>query len=124
MSVATLNFFNKGLSLCDLPYHLTWHIMFSHLMINPKFDQINNKLKDLVQKNKHLKIYPLPSYVMNAFMVTSASNLKVVFIGQDPYFNCEAYGSKYVPQAMGLSFSVPHDINIPSQKMGYYYEQG
>lgn len=53
-------------------------------------------------------------------MITKASNLKVVFIGQDPYFNHEEYQGKYVPQAMGLSFSVPDGIAIPSSLNNIY----
>ena len=113
-------FYEKGNSLQNIPYHLTWYIMFTHLLRDQKFEKINDNLKCRVQKNKHLKIYPFPSYVMKAFMITPATNLKVVFIGQDPYFNCESCGSKYVPQAMGLSFSVPHGITIPSSLDNIY----
>jgi len=132
MSVATLtkeeyseevrwsDFYENGGSLQNIPYHLTWHVMFAHLLSNPKFDKVNDKLKELVQQDKHLKIYPFPAYVMKAFVVTPASDLKVVFIGQDPYFNCESHGSKHVPQAMGLSFSVPHGITIPSSLNNIY----
>lgn len=132
MSVATLtkqqysdedrwyDFFESGKTLHTIPYHLTWYVLFSHLFANPKFNKLNNKLKELVQANKHLKIYPFPNYVLKAFMVTPATDLKVVFIGQDPYFNCEVHESKYVPQAMGLSFSVPHDIVIPSSLDNIY----
>jgi len=87
--------------------------MFAKLMKNPKFAKLNAKLKEL-SKNKSLKIYPLPSHLLSGFMITKAFDLKVVFVGQDPYFNCEEHQGRYVPQAMGLSFSVPHGVQIPS----------
>ena len=108
------DYFNSGKDLMNVKYDLSWVIMFSKLMKNPKYARLNDKLKELVQKDNKLKIYPLPSHLMASFMITKASDLKVVFIGQDPYFNCEYSGTNYVPQAMGLSFSVPTGINIPS----------
>ncbi len=107
-------FFDKGHNLNNIPYDSTWTIMFALIKKDKKFIKVNDKLKEVVKKNKHIKIYPLPSYVFKAFEITPADNVKVVFIGQDPYFNCEAHNGKYVPQAMGLSFSVPSGIKIPS----------
>jgi uracil-DNA glycosylase len=114
------DFYNSGKSLDMIPFHSTWWQLFSILQKNPKFKKLNDKLKDIVLKNKYLKIYPFPAYVFKAFMITSAKDLKVVFIGQDPYFNCESIDTKHVPQAMGLSFSVPHDIKIPSSLDNIY----
>lgn len=107
-------FYDNGLSLKTVHYDLSWHIMMSTLKANEKFSKLDKKIKDIVDKNKHMKIYPLPEYVFKAFVLTKASDLKVVFIGQDPYFNCEYHEGKHVPQAMGLSFSVPTGVAIPS----------
>lgn len=114
------DFYDSGKSILDCPYHLSWHILFAQLLSDPKFKKIDDKLKEYIQKNKHIKIYPFPRYLMTAFVITSAVDLKVVFLGQDPYYNCESYESTYVPQAMGLSFSVPHDIQIPSSLDNIY----
>jgi uracil-DNA glycosylase len=114
------DFYEHGGHIGQIPYHGTWTIMFAHLAIDPKFNKIDKKIKEIVQKNKHLRIYPLPSYLFKAFVVTPATDLKVVFIGQDPYFNCEVHNNKYVPQAMGLSFSVPDGIAIPSSLDNIY----
>ena len=113
-------FYNSGKDLKSLPYHLSWYVMFTKLISDPKFKITDDKLKDIIKKNKHIKIFPLPTYVMNAFMMTPANDLKVVFIGQDPYFNYEILESKYVPLAMGLSFSVPHGVAIPSSLNNIY----
>jgi uracil-DNA glycosylase len=132
MSVATLtkqkysseenwkDFFDKGKHIKDIPYHQTWYVLFENLMADPKFSKVNDNLKRLIKNNKDLKIYPFPAYIFRAFSITSASNLKVVIIGQDPYFKCEYHNRKYVPQAMGLSFSVPHGITIPSSLDNIY----
>lgn len=113
-------FYKNGKTLYDLTYDLTWTILFTQIKSNPKFKKLNDKLRKLVDKNKHVKIYPMPEYVFSAFTITRLSEVKVVFIGQDPYFNCEKYDNYYVPQAMGLSFSVPHEIKIPSSLANIY----
>lgn len=109
-----VDFFAKEYDLSNVPYHISWYVMFSILFADPKFKKINDKLKDKVNDNKNIKIYPLPLHVFKAFLVTPASTVKVVFIGQDPYFNSEQIGDTYVPQAMGLSFSVSHGMKFPS----------
>ena len=65
-------------------------------------------------------MYPLPELLFNAFHLTHLTNLSVVIIGQDPYFNSEEIGETYCPQAMGLSFSIPVDIAIPSSLQNIY----
>jgi len=127
-------FVGSGKSIKEIPYDSSWIIMFSNLFSNPKFATIEKEFKSIIQKDKRAKIYPLPEYLFSAFMMTPADKLKVVFIGQDPYFNVEYVNdtdngndkdtdstssenktiSIPVPQAMGLSFSVPHGTNIPS----------
>lgn len=86
----------------------TWLTLFSQLTSDPKFSKIEEKLSELV-KNGSI-IYPYPDLVFFAFKLTQFDKLKVVFIGQDPYFNSE----NGIPQAMGLSFSVPIGLTIPS----------
>lgn len=99
-------YIESGKDLTNMLYHPSWIIMIAKLIKNPKFQRLNEKFKELVKKNKYLKIYPLPSHITAAFIITKASDVKAVFIGQDPYFH------QY--QAMGLSFSVPHGVEIPS----------
>ena len=57
-------------------------------------------------------MYPLPDLLFNAFHLTDLHKLSVVLIGQDPYFNCDE--ELNCPEAMGLSFSIPIGIKIPS----------
>lgn len=55
-------------------------------------------------------VYPLREHVFDAFRATSLDSLKVVIIGQDPYFN--AHPGKG-PEAHGLCFSVKDGIPEP-----------
>ena len=100
-------------------YDLSWTELFVILTTRKEFQILNDKLKKLVNQKKI--IYPKPEYVFSAFMITPLTQLNVVILGQDPYFNCEYYKDKHVPQAMGLSFSVPHEMKIPSS-LDYIYE--
>lgn len=97
-------------SLNDVPFDSTWIILFSKL----RQDERYNKILDTIKLQTH--IYPKPEYLFGAFVACPASNLKVVILGQDPYFNEE----DGVPQAMGLSFSVPNDFSTPSSLLNIY----
>ena len=67
-----------------------------------------------------IKIYPYPNLLFNAFILTPLSNVKVVILGQDPYHCNEIHHDKIIPQAMGLSFSVPKGMKIPSSLQNIY----
>lgn len=105
-------FFEDDKHIKNMPYNLSWIILMTKLTSDNRINKINEKLKERIKKDKLLKIYPRPQYIFEALNVTSAKNLKVVFIGQDPY-----HGPS---QAMGLSFSVPHNIPIPSSLDNIY----
>jgi uracil-DNA glycosylase len=99
----------------------SWKKPFNSL-IDPK----NNEIKELDKINTHLTkkkneiIHPNHKYVFYAFKLTPFENVKVVFIGQDPYFNCETFNGSKVSQAMGLSFSVPIGCPVPSSLKNIY----
>ena len=66
--------------------------------------EINTVMEPLIE---HIAILPQPpNLIFNAFKKTSLTNLKVVIIGQDPYF-------ANVNEAMGLTFSVPQATKVP-----------
>lgn len=92
----------------------TWIPLFYQLISDQRYSVIEGKLSDLVKKG--VKVYPYPDLVFFAFKVTQFNKLKVVIIGQDPYFSSE----EGIPQAMGLSFSVPLGIDIPSSLENIY----
>lgn len=66
-----------------------------------------------VEKKK--TILPYPRLLFRTFEVP-LKDIKAVIIGQDPYPRFE----KGIPQAMGLSFSVPHGLEIPSSLRNIY----
>ncbi|KAL3696022.1 hypothetical protein R1sor_010098 [Riccia sorocarpa] len=75
-----------------------------------------SKLHSFVQQeaNGAKPIYPPPALVFNAFNTCPFDKVKVVIIGQDPY-----HGPR---QAMGLSFSVPHGVKVPSSLVNIFKE--
>lgn len=60
------------------------------------------------------KIFPPPEDIFNALHLTQLHQVKVVILGQDPYHNDH--------QAMGLSFSVPEDQEIPPSLVNIFRE--
>jgi uracil-DNA glycosylase len=120
-------FSDGNVSLSEQKISQSWKPIFDKLLNDKRFKQRTEKtLSDDLTENKNLMINPLPDLVFNAFVLTSLKKLKVVFIGQDPYFDHEVYENKKnktninVPQAMGLSFSVPHGIKVPSSLNNIY----
>ncbi|MDR3088597.1 MAG: uracil-DNA glycosylase [Desulfobulbaceae bacterium] len=55
------------------------------------------------------KVFPPRELVFQALQLTPFDDLRVVILGQDPYFNEHAAG----PEAHGLCFSVPTGIPTP-----------
>jgi len=67
-------------------------------------DEQLSKIENRVAEETFTKnIFPYPELVMNCFNYTLPENLKVVILGQDPYIK----RIDQIPQAMGLSFSIP-----------------
>ncbi|QCI22062.1 uracil-DNA glycosylase [Buchnera aphidicola] len=67
-------------------------------------------------KKERLKkiICPHKKDVFRAFLLTSFNDIKVVILGQDPYYSYN--------QAHGLSFSVPYGCTIPPSLKNIYKE--
>lgn len=65
------------------------------------------------------KVYPLRENVFNSMRLTRFSEVKVVIIGQDPYFNeHHVHG----PEAHGLCFSVKEGIPAPPSLQNIFKE--
>ncbi|XP_068646142.1 uracil-DNA glycosylase, mitochondrial [Aristolochia californica] len=73
-------------------------------------------LCQFVEREMHgsVNIYPPQFLIFNAFNSTPFHSVKVVIIGQDPYHG--------PGQAMGLSFSVPEGVKIPSSLLNIFKE--
>ena len=73
------------------------------------------KLQEFIDNEYNTKvIYPPKDMIYNAFKYNDIDKIKVVIIGQDPYFN--------EGQAHGLCFSVQHGIDEPKSLVNIYKE--
>lgn len=88
-----------------------WH----DLIINESQKDYFKALQEFVDKEYESKtVFPPREEVFNAFKLTPFDNVKVVIIGQDPYFN--------PMQAHGLCFSVRKGVKIPPSLVNIYKE--
>ncbi|QCI17979.1 uracil-DNA glycosylase [Buchnera aphidicola (Acyrthosiphon lactucae)] len=71
-------------------------------------------IKFLKKERLNKIIYPDQKDIFNAFILTNFNDIKVVILGQDPYFSKN--------QAHGLSFSVPKNSIIPPSLKNIYKE--
>jgi len=80
----------------------------------PFFDENKDELNLILDKLNTFekKIYPSPKDLFRALFYHPPKEIKLLLLGQDPYINEE----NGIPQAMGLSFSVPkkHKLIPPS----------
>jgi uracil-DNA glycosylase len=88
--------------------HSSWFSFFADIIQSVNLVDIEKKLSDELKKNKF--IMPYPKLLLSSCKYTFYNDVKVVFVGQDPYFKRE----NGIPQSTGLAFSVPVGINIPS----------
>ncbi|WP_066387192.1 uracil-DNA glycosylase [Helicobacter himalayensis] len=72
-------------------------------------------------------LYPPAKLLFKAFYLTLPQNVRVVILGQDPYHGAlrvvDSNGvESLIPQAMGLSFSVPRPLPPPPSLKNIYKE--
>ena len=84
------------------------------------YKKIIIKMKEW-RKNK-TKIYPKLSHIWETFKYFDVKDTKVVLLGQDPYIREETHNNKNIPQAVGLSFSVPKTHKIPPSLRNMFKE--
>ena len=89
-----------------------------------EFFNINKKeLDDILDVTLQEKIYPKKKNVFKIFKYIPPNEVTAVILGQDPYINYETVNNKEVPQAEGLSFSVPKSHkNIPPSLKNIFKE--
>lgn len=84
----------------------------------PFFEDTKDQLTDIFTKvnqsmqkyqEKGIEIFPKKKKVFKAFNYFGPKQTRVVILGQDPYINSELVNGKKIPQAVGLSFSVPKE---------------
>lgn len=108
---------NTPVNIRTLQLNVSWHDFINNL--NP---EIITTINNLLTKDKS-KIYPYPDLLFNSLNLTPLHKIKVVILGQDPYHGYEGLNKKLIPQAMGLSFSVPIGFKIPSSLNSIYNNQ-
>ncbi|CAN8258863.1 unnamed protein product [Cochlearia groenlandica] len=69
---------------------------------------------ETITDHKSPLVYPPQHLIFNAFNTTPFDQVKAVIIGQDPYHG--------PGQAMGLSFSVPEGVKLPSSLLNVFKE--
>lgn len=96
-----------------------WNKLFERINIKNMITKINEELeKEIKLLDGIIDIFPYPEKILNCFDLCELNDLKVILIGQDPYINKNGL----IPQAMGLSFSVPKGLNIPPSLKNIYKE--
>ena len=85
-------------------------------VLEPEFhkDYYRDLFLFIKQEYNSTRVFPPADDIFNAFHLTDFSKVKVVIIGQDPYFN--------EGQAHGLCFSVKPNVDIPPSLVNIYKE--
>lgn len=101
-----------------------WQELLADEFQKPYFEIIRNRYKQAQQetkkKNKH--IFPPPHLLFHALNLTPPKDVKIVILGQDPYHGSQFIGKQKIPEAMGLSFSVPYPLSPPPSLKNIYKE--
>ena len=97
----------------DVPLEASWE---EHLRGEIKKTYFTELVKELNSEYENEVCYPSKERIFKAFNLCPFNNVKVVILGQDPYYKKE--------QAMGLSFSVPEGIKLPPSLRKIYKEIG
>ena len=85
--------------------HESWSFLKNNEKLKLQLKQINDNLVKII--NENATVLPCPySLTFDCFNYCHADQLKVVILGQDPYFSNK-------DEAMGLSFSVPENVKLP-----------
>ena len=111
--------YGKDVEINNLKLANSWRDeLFDELFAEPAFKQIHTSI---LADSKDNLVFPYPDLLFSAFNYTSYDNTKVVILGQDPYHGMELNkDQELIPQAMGLSFSVPYNMAIPSSLKNIY----
>ena len=95
----------------DVSLDASWEEHLRSEIRKPYFAELVEKLNSEYENEV---CYPSKERIFNAFNLCPFNNVKVVILGQDPYYKKE--------QAMGLSFSVPEKIKLPLSLRKIYKE--
>jgi len=110
---------NNQVMLRSLVFKPCWNDFFNIVMSKPYYNGMERILSKHLEKNEET-IVPHAELVFNALNVMPINKIKVVFIGQDPYYGFTKINNKNIPQAMGLCFSVPLGFPKPPSLKNIY----
>lgn len=79
-----------------------------------KKEYFNNLIKYLCKEYNNSTVYPPKNQIFKALALTPFKNIKIVILGQDPYYKPN--------QANGLSFSVNKGVKLPPSLKNIYKE--
>ena len=93
------------------------NILFQEFQKNYFKNILNNYQKSIKYANdRETKIFPENSKIFNAFKITDLNDIKIVIIGQDPYYSiCK---KSNIPFANGLAFSVNKNCSMSVRSRG------
>lgn len=91
----------------------SWREKLKDKMDKPYYRELVDKVQEEYKKET---CYPPEDKIFNALNLCPFDKVKVVIMGQDPYFN--------PGQAMGLSFSVPDGVQLPPSLKTLYRALG
>ncbi|AYV79460.1 MAG: uracil-DNA glycosylase [Faunusvirus sp.] len=95
----------------------TWLDLFDKEFKEKYFTELVNKIYTDALKNSK-RVVPDINNVFRAFTYFDIKQTKCIWLGLDPYLNIE----NNIPQASGLSFSVPDGFKIPPS-LKYIYKE-
>lgn len=104
-----------------------WVNLLKDEFSKPYFLEIIKHYKQALQTHKNAvfpqnAIFPPNELIFNAFNLTPPESVRIVILGQDPYHGSIFTQDGEIPQAMGLSFSVPKVVPIPPSLKNIYKE--
>lgn len=91
----------------------SWRERLKNEMDEPYYRELVDKVQEEYENET---CYPPEDKIFNALNLCPFDKVKVVIMGQDPYFN--------PGQAMGLSFSVPDGVQLPPSLKTLYRALG
>lgn len=109
---------SKDADIRKLKVSKSWSSLFKRMMKDKKVEEINNLIQSKIKSDS--TVYPPPDLLFLPYKRLRLPNVKVVILGQDPYHNCREYKGRCIPEAMGMAFSVPHGLPVPSSLRNIY----
>lgn len=93
----------------------SWRVVLKDTFESEVFESLTSFIrKEYAEK----EIFPKAENIFRALNLTPIENVKVVILGQDPYHG----NQNGMPQAQGLSFSVPKEIKNPPSLINIFKE--